>query len=206
MGKISPRVYVHEVIRGSTLQFRDMQPSDVDAIVPYWRDRPDEKLRILGVDRAVIGTESEIKGRLLKLVRSDDPRQDRLGFVFDLDGEIIGYLNIHIVGEGRAYAHIHFIADHARGKGLGSLVLIRVARALMPAHNISLFLLQTRPSNPAINKLLDHVFKLKPELRYVADPDGGLASPGELCCYELSLSHVNSIDDPLAMMHERALP
>lgn len=193
----TPTIYLNEVVNGAPLIVRDMTPRDVEEVVRYWRDRPDENLRILGVNRAVLGTESDIRARFLKLTRQHSPEEDdRRGYVYEWNGEIIGYSSVHFVGDGTAYPHNHLIKDHVRSKGLGSLIMVRLVRILMESGGISTIIMQTRPGNAAVNNLLQHTFKLTPELRHVADPDGGLASPGEFFCYELSRAHLNSIVDP----------
>lgn len=201
--EVEYRTYVNEVIGTSTIIFRDMKDADVDYLVPYWRDRPDDKLEILGVPRAVLGSEYDIRERLMHLVDHGDPDHRRFGYIFELDGKPIGYVNIHYLGDGRAFPHIHFISDNVRGKGLGSLILYRVAKAIMHEKAIDTLLLQSRPGNPAINKLLQHVFRLKPELRFIEKPDGGLALPGDFNCYDLNRSHLDAIEDPLDLFRAR---
>jgi hypothetical protein len=38
-----------------------------------------------------------------------------------MDGTVVGYLNIHIIGDGRAFPYVHFITDQVRSKGYGTL-------------------------------------------------------------------------------------
>jgi RimJ/RimL family protein N-acetyltransferase len=191
------RIYVDNVISGARLVFRDITRSDVDVIVPYWRDKSDAQLRVLGVERSVIGTEEDIRRRLLNLVPKEGQWQERRAFVFECDDTVVGYTNIHIVEEGRAFSHVHFLTEEVRAKGLGSLIMLPAVQAAMPIVGVHTLMFQTRPSNRPINILLRRVFGLEPQKRYVAQPNGGLASPGELYCWELKLSHAVTLDDPL---------
>jgi RimJ/RimL family protein N-acetyltransferase len=199
MAEPLPRIYVDKVISGARLVFRDIARSDVDAIVPYWRDKSDAQLRVLGVPRSALGTEDDIRRRLLSLVPKDGQWQERRAFVFECDGTVVGYTNAHIVDveQGRAFAHIHFLTEELRAKGLGSLIMLPAVRTAMPIVGVRVLMFQTRPSNRPINILLRRVFGLEPQKRYVAQPNGGLASPGELYCWELQLSHALTLDDPL---------
>jgi RimJ/RimL family protein N-acetyltransferase len=197
MSEALPRIYVDEVIAGARLVFRDIARSDVEAIVPYWRDKTDAQLRVLGVERSALGTQDDIRRRLLNLVPEEGRWQEKRAFVFEADATVVGYTNVHIVEEGRAFAHIHFLTEEVRAKGLGSLIMLPAVRAAMPIVGVQALMFQTRPSNRPINILLRRVFGLEPQKRYVAQPNGGLASPGELYCWELLLSHAVTLDDPL---------
>jgi RimJ/RimL family protein N-acetyltransferase len=193
-----PRIYVDKEVSGTRLVFRDIAHRDVDAIAAYWHDKSDARLRILGVQRSALGSEDDIRRRLTNLVPKEEGHwQERRAFVIEFDGTVVGYTNVHIIEEGRAFAHIHFLTEEMRAKGLGSLIMVSAVRAVMPIFGVQALMFQTRPSNRPINILLRRVFGLEPQKRYVAQPNGGLASPGELYCWELLLSHAQTLSDPL---------
>jgi RimJ/RimL family protein N-acetyltransferase len=198
MGNAEPTVYVRENVHGSELILRDMIAEDVDEVVRYWLTRTDEDLRVLGVERSVLGTEPELRERFLKLTcGARQSEEDRRGYVYTIDGQIIGYSNTKLVSSGVAYHHNHIIKGDARGRGLASLIFVRLVRTTMHKLGLNKLIMQARPGNPAVNKLLQHTVKLTPVRQHIAEPDGGIASPGEFNCYELELAHFDTVEDPM---------
>lgn len=189
--------YLRISIGRDELVVRDLAVADIEHLVAYWRDASPEHLMMLGVSRQVLGTDSDIYNRLLRLVPSGDPSQDRRAFVFVKNGHVIGYMNWHLIGKGDAFPHLHFISSSVRSKGLGSLVLVRSFSVLMEHLSVERLHIQTRPTNVRINRLLEHIVGIKPEMRFVDQPDGGLAAPGILCCYTLSRAGTPPVIDPL---------
>jgi RimJ/RimL family protein N-acetyltransferase len=205
MSKKEPTVYVRETINGAELILRDMVEDDIDEIARYWLTRTDEDLRVLGVERSVLGTEADLRKRFMKLTCGAPPSaEDRRGFVYSIDGEMIGYSNIKVVGGGVAYHHNHIIRQDARGRGLASLIFVRLVRTTMHKLGVNKLIMQARPGNPAVNKLLQHTVKLTPVRQYIAEPDGGIASPGEFNCYELDLAYFDTVEDPMDRLQPHA--
>jgi RimJ/RimL family protein N-acetyltransferase len=191
----TPVIYDQLEHDGHELVLRDLEPDDIGALVAYWVEADPAYLDFLGVDREKLGTVDDTRRRFESLIRTGDPDQERVAFVWTLDGVVTGYTNLHFVTPDENYIHTHIIRPAARGKGFASSSFANLMQVVFREFSrIDRLLLVTQPHNEGINRVLTKV-GLTYERRWYDEPDG-LPRPGWFNVFGVTRQMVESFLAP----------
>jgi ribosomal protein S18 acetylase RimI-like enzyme len=174
-----------------TVRIRDIEEKDVDVIVDYLHSASPEYLDAINVDSIkLISREATASRVRLALPPPQGNAVSRAAVVAVVGEELVAYSNIHIVSLDETYAHVHIVQPSWRGRGLASVLFVRVMRLFVNRYGIRNLCLETSPKNTKVNGLLKK-FGLKPRIVRLEDPNG-FAKAGEFCVYDVPREVVQS--------------
>ncbi len=96
-------------ISTSVATLRDLAPADIPAISDYWLLSSDGYLADMGVDRARLGSQEDIRKKFSNAIRTGDPTQPTLAFAVTLDDRFVGYTLLNRYSNEVNYSHWHII-------------------------------------------------------------------------------------------------
>jgi RimJ/RimL family protein N-acetyltransferase len=164
------------------LVLRDVEERDIDPIVGYWHDSDPAYLDGLGIDRSKLISREASRERFLTFL-DDSEQRARAAFVVTLAGCLVAYTSINFWSPREGAVHVHVLDETLRHRGVSSLLFVRALELYFRKFQLTRLVLQTSPSNDAINGLL-RKFGLEPRRTFLDQPDG-LGRPGEFYVYEL---------------------
>jgi RimJ/RimL family protein N-acetyltransferase len=156
---------------------RDLEASDIDALVSYWFGSGDEFLNFMGIDRGRLGTMEDTRQRFLHAIRTDDPNQKSFALAITLDGELAGYTLLNRYAPETNYGHWHITVPRLRGSGISTALYPHRVKTYFDMVPMQRLIHQTRTRNIAVNRMLDKYVPLA-KTRHIEQPDG-VALPGE---------------------------
>ena len=156
---------------------RDITPADLPAIVDYWLSSPDEYLNFMGIDRQLLGSNSDIHKRFFNAIRTADPDQSAISLGITLDEKLVGYTLLNRYSEDVNYSHWHIIVPNLRTQGLSTALYPFRIKAYFDLAPVSQLIHQTRTRNLGVNRMLDKFIPVS-ETKFIEKPDG-VACPGE---------------------------
>ena len=156
---------------------RDLGAEDIESVVAYWCESSDQYLDALGIDRKLLGTAKDIRGRTLRAIRTGDPNQQSLAFAITVDGVFAGYTLLNRYTPDLNYSHWHITDPRLRASGLSTALYPHRIKAYFDFESMERLVHQTRTRNIGVNRMLDRYVPVA-ETRYIEHPDG-VALPGE---------------------------
>lgn len=137
---------------------RELQSSDLNAIIHYWLDSPPDFMRGMGVDMDKMPTRERWMEFLSKQLTQSYEEKFSYGLIWEADGVPVGHSNVSKIEYGvKAYMHLHLWTPGVRQKGMGA----ELVRKSLPFYfeNLQLQTLFCEPyaHNPAPNKTLEKV-------------------------------------------------
>lgn len=156
---------------------RDIETSDVPAIVDYWLSMPQDSLAFMGIDRQRLGPHDEIHRRFSNAIRTGDANQPNITLGIALDDRLVGYTLLNRYSAEVNYSHWHIIVPALRAKGLSTALYPHRIKAYFELAPIAQLIHQTRTRNLGVNRMLDKFVPVS-ETKFIEKPDG-VASPGE---------------------------
>jgi hypothetical protein len=166
---------VHTKVGLATL--RALDPGDIDSIVRFWYSSGDELLDYLGIDRSLLGTVEDTRGRFLRAIPTGDPDQQSIAFAITVNGQFAGYTLLNRYAPEINYSHWHISDPSLRASGLSTALYPHRIKAYFDSAPIDRLTHQTRTRNIGVNRMLDRYVPVA-ETRYIERPDG-VALPGE---------------------------
>lgn len=164
-------------ISTSVASLRDLTPADIPAISDYWLRSSDGYLADMGVDRARLGSQVDIRKKFSNAIRTGDSTQPTLAFAITLDDRFVGYTLLNRYTNEVNYSHWHIIAPDLRAKGLSTALYPHRIKAYFDLVPFSRLIHQTRTRNIGVNRMLDKFIRIA-ETKFIEKPDG-VASPGD---------------------------
>jgi RimJ/RimL family protein N-acetyltransferase len=171
-----PRVHVQVSLDDQILSIRDLIRDDIERIAAYWLEADDAFLMHMGVSREKLGTRETLAARFLEAVPHGDYGQ-KLAFAIELDNQLIGYTNLNHYSADHNVSHWHLMSAQCRGMGISTALYPYRIRTYFACTNMEKLTHQTRTTNIAMNRVLDHFLPVA-ETCFLSDPDG-LAAPGD---------------------------
>jgi RimJ/RimL family protein N-acetyltransferase len=162
---------------------RDVEEPDIDPIVGYWHDSDPAYLDGLGIDRGKLTSREASRKRFLTFLPTDTGPRERAALVVTLAGRLVAYTSVNFWNSSEGAIHLHVLDDTLRHKGVSSVLFVRVLEVYFHKFQLTRLVMQTSPSNDAINGLL-RKFGLSPTRQFLDKPDG-LGRPGEFCVCEV---------------------
>ena len=156
---------------------RDLTSADLPAILDYWLSSSVEFLDFMGVDRQMLGTEQDIRRRLMNAIRTGDASQPSISLAITLDDRFVGYTLLNRYAEDVNYSHWHITVPSLRAKGVSTALYPYRIKAYFDLTPISKLIHQTRTRNLGVNRMLEKFIPVS-RTEYVEKPDG-VAAPGE---------------------------
>ncbi len=175
--------YVRSKFQEMEIVIRDLEESDVPALVEYWHASSPEYLRSIGVDLAKLTTREETQRRFLASLEAAGRRSRVTLVVAAAGGEPLAYSNADLGADGAGTVHAHVLDPALRRVGFASAVFLSVLRVFCTHFGIEKLVFQTSPENEAINRLVQR-FGFAPRRVHLEQPDG-MARPGLFNLYEV---------------------
>ncbi len=155
-----------------SLSVREIQHSDIDLIVNYWKDAHPKYLLSLGVDPTIRVNGEELKQALTEQINM--PLQEKMSYtlIWEIDGKQVGHSNINKIEFGeKAFIHFHLWNSENRQKGIGTEFIIKSLPYFFDNLNLKQLFCEPYALNPAPNKTLEKIgFKF--ERQYSTIPGG----------------------------------
>ena len=142
--------------------------SEVDLRIGYFHDAPDDYLRTLGVDRALLP--SRQAWRESYAADHARPIQERHSYslVWELDGQVVGFSSVDRISFGeQAFMHLHILESGRRRSGMGTEFV-----KLSAAHYFRVFELQRLYCQPNAFNVAPNRTLQRAGFRYVFTKDG----------------------------------
>lgn len=177
-------IYLKSELHGKEFMVRDIQESDIPAIVDYWHKSTPEFLTSIGVDTNKLVSEEETAGLFRRSLPENRQENDRFTLVACLGDQAVGYTNLNFVGDKQAYGHVHIIDPKYRNKGVAAFLFKQVVGLFFRHFNLNTLKFQTSASNHRINALLTRQGLVPNEKVYIEKPDG-MARPGHFYIYDV---------------------
>lgn len=142
----------------NTLSVRELQASDIDAIIRYWLESDSAFLQGMGVDLNKMPARDEWEKMLTQQLDQSYEEKKSYCMIWLVDNEPVGHSNVNkIVFGEEAYMHLHLWAAGVRRKGMGT----ELVKMTLPwfFENMQLKKLYCEPYalNPAPNKTLEKI-------------------------------------------------
>ncbi len=103
------------------LSVREIQASDIDAIIRYWLESDGAFLQGMGVDLKKMPGRSEWETMLSQQLSQSYEEKKSYCMIWQVDNEPVGHSNVNkIVFGEEAYMHLHLWAAAVRRKGIGT--------------------------------------------------------------------------------------
>jgi hypothetical protein len=145
--------------------------------VRFWYGSGDELLDFLGIDRSLLGTVEDTRGRFLRAIPNGDPDQQNLVFAITVNGQFAGYTLLNRYTPEINYSHWHITNSELRASGLSTALYPYRIKTYFDSAPIDRLIHQTRTRNIGVNRMLDRYVPVA-ETCYIERPDG-VALPGE---------------------------
>ncbi|MEE9445911.1 MAG: GNAT family protein [Cocleimonas sp.] len=158
----------------SNIIIRELQQSDIEAIVNYWLGSPDDYLIGMGVDLNKLPTADKIRSSLIEQINMPEEDKSSLAMVAVNGQEAIGQCIIVDICKGKSgYMHLHLWDKKQRRKGYG-LQMVRLSIAyFFDKFDLQKIICEPWSQNPSPHKVLTTAgFILEKEYR---------TTPGFLC-------------------------
>jgi len=162
---------------------RDLEESDVPALVEYWHGSTPDYLYSIGVDLSKLTTREETRQRLLASLEAAGKRSRITLVVAAAGGKPLAYSNANLGADGVGYVHAHVLDPALRRLGFASTAFLGVLSTFCTHFGIEKLVFQTSPENEAINRLVQR-FGFVPRQVHLEQPDG-MARPGLFNVYEV---------------------
>ena len=157
-------------------ELRDLGSEDIDAIVRFWYGSGDELLDFLGIDRSLLGTVEDTRGRFLHAIPTGDPDQPNIAFAITVNGQFAGYTLLNRYTPGINYSHWHITNPELRASGLSTALYPYRIKTYFDAAPIDRLIHQTPTRNIGV-RMLDWYVPVA-ETCYIERPDE-VGLPGE---------------------------
>lgn len=176
-------VYLRTNFHGHEVTIRDVEESDIEALVSYWHDSDPAYLSSLGVNVAKLASREQTKCRFLSSIPGAQDNPERATFIVTSDGQPVAYTNLNFSSTEEAYVHFHTFERSALVKGVVYLLFPEMFRIFFRRFPLNRLIMQTSPENENITRFLGS-FGLVPRRVYISKPDG-MARAGEFNVYEI---------------------
>jgi RimJ/RimL family protein N-acetyltransferase len=98
-----------------------MRIDEVDFRIDYFHDAPDDYLRTLGVDRALLPPKDEWRAFYARDFARPLAERETYNLIWELDRRPIGFSSVdHIEFGDHAFMHLHIVEEPRRRSGLGT--------------------------------------------------------------------------------------
>lgn len=137
------------------LHVREMQLTEVNVCIDYFHDAPDDHLRLLGVDRALLPPHAAWR----QFYEADHarPTHERLTYsvIWEVDGEVVGFSTTDQITFGaEAFMHLHILDPARRSTGLGTSFVRESAATYFRVLELQRLFCQPNAFNVAPNRTL----------------------------------------------------
>jgi RimJ/RimL family protein N-acetyltransferase len=137
------------------LTVREMRLAEVGIRIDYFHDAPDEHLRTLGVDRALLPTRDAWRAFYEEDFARPVPDRTAYLLAWERDGSIVGFSSAdRIVFGEEAFMHLHILSPTMRGNGLGVDFVKQSARIYFQALELERLFSEPNALNVAPNRTL----------------------------------------------------
>ena len=160
-----------------TAGLRDLSPADLPAIIDYWLRSPNEFLAEMGVDRARLGSQDDIRKKFSNAIRTGDATQSSFALAITFNDQLAGYTLLNRYSADVNYSHWHIVVPGLRASGISTALYPHRIQAYFDLAPIAQLIHQTRTRNEGVNRMLDKFIPIA-ETKFIEKPDG-VASPGE---------------------------
>lgn len=140
------------------LSVRELQESDIDAIINYWLNADGAFLEGMGVDLNKIPVREEWTNMLLEQLSQSIEEKKSYCVIWMVGQKPVGHSNVNkiIFGE-EAYMHIHLWNAEVRKKGFGTEFVKMSLPYFFKNLNLKKLYCEPYALNPAPNKMLEKV-------------------------------------------------
>src|ERR1051325_11120745 len=111
-------LYLRADFHGHEVTIRDVEESDVEALVSYWHDSDPAYLYSLGVNLSKLASREQTRARFLSSMPGAQEPPERAAFVVTADGRPVAYTNLNFRSADEAVAHFHTLDRSALVKGI----------------------------------------------------------------------------------------
>lgn len=138
------------------VSIREIQTSDIDAIIAYWVSADNPYLEGMGCDVTKMPTNLEWKQMLMQQISSPYEEKQAYCLIWLLDNKAIGHCNVNKIKYGaEAYMHLHLWDMCLRKKGLGTELVKRSLPYFQKNLKLNYLYCEPYAFNSAPNKALE---------------------------------------------------
>jgi RimJ/RimL family protein N-acetyltransferase len=142
----------------TVLSIREIQHSDIPAVVNYWTSASDAHLRGMGVDLEKMLTAEQFSQMLEKNINTPIEQRISCCVIWEADGKPVGHSNTNPTKFGEeAFMHLHLWNSDSRKKGLGTDLVRLSLSYYFGTLKLKRLFCEPYALNPAPNKTLEKV-------------------------------------------------
>ena len=140
------------------LSIRELQHSDIPAIVNYWMSATDAHLAGMGVDLKKRPTAEQFSQMLAKNINTPIEQRISCCVIWEVNGKPVGHSNTNPTKFGEeGFMHLHLWNSDSRHKGLGTDLVRLSLSYFFGTLQLKRLFCEPYALNPAPNKTLERV-------------------------------------------------